>query len=83
MSRLLSALLGLLQERNLAASGLKKKIHIYRAELSLGSLTPNLKCRLVAHQTLSGSEIVWGRTYVDPRSDKNVNANAATELGAR
>lgn len=82
MSRLLSTLLGLLQERNLTAFGLKKNF-IYTIELSLGSLTPNPKCHLVAHQTLSGSETVWGRTYVDPCSDKNVNVNAATEQGAR
>jgi len=38
---------------------------------------------LVAHQTLSVSEIVSGRTYVNPSSDKSVNVNASTELGVR
>ena len=82
MSRLLSFFLGLLQKRNLAPFGLKKKF-IYTTELSFGSLTPHPKWHLVAHQTLSGSEIVLGRTYVNPSSDKSVNVNTASELEAR
>lgn len=81
MSRLLSSFIELLQKRNVAAFCLKKKKSA--TELSFGSLTHHPKWHLVAHQTLSGSEIVLGRTYVNPRSDESVNVNAATELGAR
>lgn len=78
----MSSFIELLQKRNLAAFCLKKKL-ISTTELSFGSLTHRPKWHLVAHQTLSGSEIVLGRTYVNPPSDKSVNVNAATELGAR
>lgn len=53
----------------------KKKVIIYPTEFYFGSLSPHPKWHLVAYQTLSSSERVQERTFVNPPSEKSVNVN--------
>lgn len=82
ISRLSSSFPGIVRKRNLAPFSLeeKKKSHhisifwlpVSPSQMAFGCLSDFVKSRAVQ-----------GRTYVNPPSEKSVNVNADTELGAR
>lgn len=66
-----------MQKRNLSPFSLKKMSSYFQQNCILAHCAPSQ----MAFGCLS--ETVQERTYVNPPSEKSVNVNAATELGAR